>query len=98
MLSLPPFPTREDIENLLYTLDQYAPPLPNIREIVVHIYEDLSRYGPPVFPEINVPSLGGTIDRFVQVPAPPPPPPPPKVRRRQWQGRVMIAVMLIKPY
>ena len=61
----------QSIEELLYSSVYFATPdLPNLREVVNRLWDDVSRYGPPglptSFPEI--PNLG-----VFEVPPPPPP-------------------------
>ncbi|KDQ60890.1 hypothetical protein JAAARDRAFT_55627 [Jaapia argillacea MUCL 33604] len=64
----------ESVEDLVFSsLAGVAPDLPNVREAVHRLWADVTRYGPPQFPEIHLPGLGD-----FEIPPPPPPPPPPK--------------------
>ncbi|KAI0080504.1 hypothetical protein K474DRAFT_1657631 [Panus rudis PR-1116 ss-1] len=67
----------ESLEELIYSsLSAATPDLPNVREAINRLWEDVSRFGPqalPPLPEIHIPGLG-----TFEVPPPPPPPPPPK--------------------
>ena len=72
--TLPPFPTVEEIQTYVWSLEHYVPLPADVANAVQQLYHDLSRFGPPAFPEL--PGLSSTFERFVQVPAPPPPPPP----------------------
>jgi hypothetical protein len=76
MTNIPPFPTYAELEEYVYSLEQYVPLPSDIAQVVQQLYRDLMRFGPPAFPEMP------SFERFVEVPAPPPPPPPPKVRYR----------------
>jgi hypothetical protein len=75
-------PTMEDIEGYLESMEEVffstvsaaTPDLPNMRQAVYRLWDDVSRYGPsgmPSFKEIRVPGLGD-----FHVPPPPPPIPP----------------------
>ncbi len=77
-------PTVEQIEDYLESLEELfysslsasTPDLPNVREAINRLWEDVSRFGPqalPPLPDIKIPGLGP-----FEVPPPPPPPPPPK--------------------
>lgn len=67
----------ESVEELFYTsLSASTPDLPNVREVINRLWEDVSRFGPQALPplsDIKIPGLGP-----FEVPPPPPPPPPPK--------------------
>lgn len=77
-------PTAEQIEDYLQSLEEMffsslsaaTPDLPNVREAIQRLWEDVSRFGPqalPPLPDIHLPGLG-----TFEVPPPPPPPPPPQ--------------------
>ncbi|CAL1705225.1 unnamed protein product [Somion occarium] len=77
-------PTVEQIEDYLESLEELlfsslsaaTPDLPNVRQAIQRLWEDVSRYGPqalPPLPDLHIPGLGA-----FEVPPPPPPPPPPK--------------------
>lgn len=77
-------PTAEQIEDYLDSLEEMffsslsaaTPDLPNVREAIQRLWEDVSRFGPQALPplsDIHLPSLG-----TFEVPPPPPPPPPPR--------------------
>lgn len=67
----------ESVEELIYSsLSASTPDLPNVREAINRLWEDVSRFGPqalPPLPDLKIPGLGP-----FEVPPPPPPPPPPK--------------------
>ncbi|KAH8106858.1 hypothetical protein BXZ70DRAFT_915360 [Cristinia sonorae] len=76
-------PTIEQIEGYLDAVEELffaslsaaTPDLPNVREAVQRLWEDVLRHGPqalPSLPDLHIPGLGA-----FEVPPPPPPPPPP---------------------
>ena len=77
-------PTIEQIEDYLESMEELffaslsaaTPDLPNVRQAIQRLWEDMLRHGPqalPSLPDLHIPGLGA-----FEVPPPPPPPPPPK--------------------
>ena len=54
--------------------------LPDVRDALDRLWQDVSRYGPQLPKNVRVPGLGD-----FEVPAPPPPPPPPPA----WSERAV---------
>ncbi|THH27049.1 hypothetical protein EUX98_g7133 [Antrodiella citrinella] len=88
-------PTIEQIEDYLESVEELffaslsaaSPDLPNVRQAIQRLWEDVLRHGPqalPSLPDLHLPGLGA-----FEVPPPPPPPPPPKSmfdKTADWMG------------
>ncbi|KDQ18060.1 hypothetical protein BOTBODRAFT_52866 [Botryobasidium botryosum FD-172 SS1] len=74
---LPPLPTLQQIEDYIYTLEDYVVHQlpPNLSQTVQRIFDDLRRFGPPVLPDFGLGELQGRLGTYVEIPIPPPPPP-----------------------
>lgn len=76
-------PTLEQVEDYVHSVEELifaslsaaTPDLPNVRQAIQRLWEDVLRHGPqalPSLPDLHIPGLGA-----FEVPPPPPPPPPP---------------------
>jgi hypothetical protein len=95
-------PTAEQISDYFHSAEAYvvavvsqsAPEVPNLREAVNRLWDDLARFGPPALAEMKnkIPVLGD----FELPPPPPPPPPPPAhvwTRPLGWMKAHKLAVV-----
>ncbi|TCD66178.1 hypothetical protein EIP91_001671 [Steccherinum ochraceum] len=78
----------QSVEELFFaSLSAATPDLPNVRQAIQRLWEDVLRHGPqalPSLPDLHIPGLGA-----FEVPPPPPPPPPPKSlldKTADWVG------------
>lgn len=78
----------DSMEELFFaSLSAATPDLPNVRQAIQRLWEDVLRHGPqalPSLPDLHIPGLGA-----FEVPPPPPPPPPPKgllEKTADWMG------------